>query len=223
MNRRWLSGIRAITFDVGGTLIEPHPSVGHVYAATAAAEGFGPWDPQELNRRFYSAWQRHVTIFDFTKASWARLVAEALSDLGPAVHSSALFEAIWRAFQQSSAWRIFPDVAPCLEGVKARGIRCAVISNWDERLIPTLRNLGLADSFEFVLASVEVGWAKPAPEIFRRAQQTLRLPAHEILHVGDGRREDRDGAATAGMRGVWLDRVGSSNEGGIARLTDLLH
>jgi hypothetical protein len=61
---------------VGGTLIEPYPSVGHVYAATAAAEGFGPWDPQDLNRRFYSAWQRHVATFDFAKASWARLVAQ---------------------------------------------------------------------------------------------------------------------------------------------------
>jgi putative hydrolase of the HAD superfamily len=223
MKTPWLEGIRAVTFDVGGTLIEPYPSVGHVYAATAAAEGFGPWDPRDLNRRFYSAWQRHVVTFDFAKASWARLVAEALSDLGPAAHSPELFEAIWRAFQQAAAWRIFPDVAPCLAAMKARGLRCAVISNWDERLVPTLRNLGLLAEFEFVLASAEVGWAKPAPEIFQRAQQTLRLPAHEILHVGDGRREDREGAAAVGMRGVWLDRSGSPAEGGVARLTDLLH
>jgi hypothetical protein len=34
-----LSGIRAVTFDVGGTLIEPWPSVGRVYAEVAARHG----------------------------------------------------------------------------------------------------------------------------------------------------------------------------------------
>jgi len=32
-------GIRAISFDVGGTLIRPWPSVGHVYAEVAAQQG----------------------------------------------------------------------------------------------------------------------------------------------------------------------------------------
>ncbi len=27
-----LSGVRAVTFDAGGTLLTPHPSVGEVYA-----------------------------------------------------------------------------------------------------------------------------------------------------------------------------------------------
>lgn len=217
-----LAGIRAVTFDVGGTLIEPWPSVGHVYATTAAASGFGALDPQTLNRRFYGAWQRHAPTFDFTKAAWARLVAEALADLGPDAHSPELFEAIWLAFQHASAWRVFEDVAPSLRDLKSRGLRCAVISNWDERLTPTLHNLGLAREFEFILASVEVGFAKPAREIFAAAQHSFGLSPAEILHVGDGRREDRDGANAAGFRGVWLDRTGSAGSDGITTLTDLL-
>lgn len=222
MSGRWLAGIRAVTFDVGGTLIEPWPSVGHVYAATAAAGGFGSLDPQTLNRRFNDAWRQRSPGFAFTKAAWARLVAETLLDLGPAAHSPELFEAIWTAFQQPKAWRVFDDVLPCLRALKAGGIRCAVISNWDERLTPTLRNLGLAPEFEFVLASGEFGHAKPAPEIFAAAQCGFGLPPGEILHVGDGRREDRDGAQAAGFRGVWLDRSGSPDSDGIAQLTDLL-
>lgn len=222
MNGRWLAGIRAVTFDVGGTLIEPWPSVGHVYAAAAAAGGLGALAPQSLNARFFGAWRQHASGFAFTKAAWGRLVAEALADLGPAAHSPELFEAIWVAFQQAAAWRIFDDVAPCLRALKERGIRCAVVSNWDERLTPTLRNLGLAAEFEFILASAEVGFAKPAPEIFAAAQRGFGLPPGEILHVGDGRREDRDGANAAGFRGVWLDRDGRPGSDGIAKLTDLL-
>lgn len=222
MSAGWLEGIRAVTFDVGGTLIEPWPSVGHVYAATAATGGFGELDPAALNQRFHDAWQRHATTFDFTKAAWARLVVESLADLGPKARSPELFEAIWTGFTQASAWRVFGDVAPCLAELKARGLRCAVISNWDGRLTPTLRNLGLAAEFEFILASAEVGFAKPAREIFERAQGELGLTAHEILHVGDGRREDRDGANAAGFRGVWLDRAGVPGSEGIALLTELL-
>lgn len=222
MSSRWLEGIGAITFDVGGTLIEPFPSVGHVYARVAEENGIAGLDPDALNHRFYERWQRQATTFPFTKPAWAALVAEALRDLGAAANSPALFEAIWQAFLQPGAWRIFDDVIPCLRAVKARGIRCAVISNWDERLVPTLQNLGLAGEFEFILASAEVGHAKPAPEIFELARRRLGLPAASILHVGDGRREDRDGAIAAGWRGVWLDRGAGPSEGAIRRLTDLL-
>lgn len=216
-----LAGIRAITFDVGGTLIEPWPSVGHVYAGVVEERGLGRLDPAELNRRFYRAWQAQ-NGFGFTKRDWAGLVARALADLTPAARSVELFEAIWVRFTEAPAWRIFPDVVPCLRAVRARGLRCAVISNWDERLIPTLRNLGLADEFEFILASAEVGFAKPASEIFAAAQQGFGLAPSEILHVGDSRQEDQDGANAAGFHGVWLDRSGASGGSDIATLTELL-
>jgi putative hydrolase of the HAD superfamily len=216
-----LAGIRAITFDVGGTLIEPWPSVGHVYAGVVEERGLGRLDPAELNRRFCGAWQAQ-NGFGFTKRDWAELVANTLADLTPAARSAELFEAIWVRFTEASAWRVFSDVLPCLRAVKAGGIRCAVISNWDERLTPTLRNLGLADEFEFILASAEVGFAKPASEIFAAAQQGFNLPPDQILHVGDSRREDREGANSAGFRGVWLDRSGAPDGGDIATLTELL-
>jgi phosphoglycolate phosphatase-like HAD superfamily hydrolase len=52
-----LKDIKAITFDVGGTLIEPFPSVGHIYAEIAAQHGHGKFSPEELNRRFVRAWK----------------------------------------------------------------------------------------------------------------------------------------------------------------------
>ncbi len=42
--------IRAVTFDVGGTLIEPWPSVGHVYAEVAARHGVAAIDVATLNQ-----------------------------------------------------------------------------------------------------------------------------------------------------------------------------
>ena len=48
--------VEAITLDVGGTLIEPWPSVGHIYAKVAARHGVQA-EPEELTRRFVQAWQ----------------------------------------------------------------------------------------------------------------------------------------------------------------------
>ena len=65
---------QAITFDIGGTLIEPWPSVGHVYAEVAARFGLRA-EPSELNRRFRDAW-RSRQPFDHSRVAWFELVRQ---------------------------------------------------------------------------------------------------------------------------------------------------
>ena len=72
--------------------------------------------------------------------------------------------------------------------------------------------LGLASYFDAILASAEVGFAKPAPEIFRAAADRLGLAPGAILHVGDTLSEDFEGARAAGFRAVLLDREGGGAE-----------
>src|ERR1051326_3255670 len=47
--------VRSLTFDVGGTLIRPWPSVGHVYASAAQRYGYSNINPEILNRQFTAA------------------------------------------------------------------------------------------------------------------------------------------------------------------------
>ena len=49
--------MRAVCFDVGGTLIEPWPSVGHVYAEVAVQFGITDIAPDALNMQFAAAWK----------------------------------------------------------------------------------------------------------------------------------------------------------------------
>ena len=67
--------IRVISFDAGGTLLAPWPSVGSVYAAGAKALGLGDCDPQGLNARFAVAWRR-ARDFDYSRAAWSGVVAD---------------------------------------------------------------------------------------------------------------------------------------------------
>jgi putative hydrolase of the HAD superfamily len=63
--------------------------------------------------------------------------------------------------------------------------------------------------FTSTIYSMDIGHAKPRPEIFVAAVKTLGIPAGEILHVGDNERTDVRGALAAGFRAVRLDVVRS--------------
>jgi putative hydrolase of the HAD superfamily len=197
--------IRAVTFDVGGTLLEAWPSVGHVYAEVAAEYGIQRLSPTVLNRRFAAAW-RAATPFSHSRRGWARLVNATFRGLTDRPPSQTFFSELYARFAAPEAWRIFPDVLPTLDGLAARGVKLGVISNWDERLRPLLKRLKLADYFETVVVSREVGASKPQPTIFRRAVRLLGLTPEEVLHVGDDPRADVCGARAAGLSALLLER-----------------
>src|SRR5215218_5162146 len=61
--------------------------------------------------------------------------------------------------------------------------------------------------FTATIYSMDVGHAKPRPEIFRRAVAALGVEPHEILHIGDNERTDVRGALEAGFRAIRLDVI----------------
>ena len=65
------------------------------------------------------------------------------------------------------------------------------------------------DFFAATIYSMDIGHAKPRPEIFAAAVTTLGIPADEIIHVGDNERTDVRGALAAGFRAIRLDVVRS--------------
>ncbi len=199
------AAISAVSFDVGGTLIEPWPSVGHVYARVAEQFGIRGVVPEQLNRQFAAAWKARRE-FDYSREAWRELVNHSFAGLSPEPPSSECFDAMYEAFATVDPWRVFEDVRPTLAAVRARGWKLAIVSNWDERLRPLLRELGLVECFDVIVVSHEAGFTKPAREIFQCAAAALNLPAETILHIGDSRAEDFDGARAAGMRSLLLDR-----------------
>ncbi len=63
--------------------------------------------------------------------------------------------------------------------------------------------------FAATVYSMDVGHAKPRPEIFAATVATLGIPPGEILHIGDNERTDVRGALAAGFRAIRLDVVRS--------------
>ena len=204
--------VQAVTFDVGGTLIEPWPSVGHVYGAVAAEHGITTLAPADLTERFGTAW-KSKNAFDYSRVSWRNLVAQTFADAVPAEKLDSLFEDIYARFKQPDAWRVFDDVVPALEALRAAGFKLGVISNWDERLRPLLERLDLARYFDAIVISVETGQTKPDRGIFARAAALLETQPAQILHVGDGLEEDVAGAQAAGFSALKISRSGANDWG----------
>jgi len=213
--------IRAITFDVGGTLVQPCPSVGHVYAEVASQHGL-QISPELLNQRFAKAW-KGFKGFNHTKADWGRMVDLTFQELTPTPPSLTFFDQLYSRFSAPEVWHIFPEVHDTLELLRSRGFKLAVISNWDERLRPLLHSLELDRYFEEIVISCEVGAAKPSVMIFSRTAEALKLSPSEILHVGDDPIADVGGAHGAGFKAVLLDRAGENGPGRTHDLRDLLH
>lgn len=198
--------IKAVTFDVGGTLIEPWPSVGHVYAEVAARHGVKTFSPEQLNARFRTAWRARQS-FGHSRAEWAELVDEVFAETNPDSASQRFFPELYERFARPEVWRIYEDVLPALDALASREIKLAVISNWDERLRGLLHSLKLDRYFEAFAISCEVGFSKPSPVIFEHAAAKLGLPAYSILHVGDSFEMDIAGARAAGWHAWQIQRT----------------
>ena len=101
-------------------------------------------------------------------------------------------------FMAAIAFRPADGAVEALAALRERGLKLAVVSNWDCSLPERLEALGLAQDFDAIVSSAEAGAPKPEPRPFELALERLRTSADRALHIGD---EDVDvrGASAAGM------------------------
>ncbi|MSU61575.1 MAG: HAD family hydrolase [Pedosphaera sp.] len=216
-----LHDIRAVTFDVGGTLMDPWPSVGHVYAEIAARHGFTGLEPENLTRQFVRAW-RSKTSFDYTRAAWAEVVSKTFEQHAEPGRQMPFFDELYERFAEPGVWRVYEDVLPAIEMLIERGVELGLVSNWDERLRPLLRKLKLGRYFRVIIISQEIGFYKPSSVIFHEAARKFTCPASGVLHIGDSEMEDVQGARRAGLQALLLDRRSANPApGSISSLREL--
>jgi putative hydrolase of the HAD superfamily len=106
----------------------------------------------------------------------------------------------------SLRFHAYPDAAPALKTLHARGLAIVVVSNWDHSLHERLAETGLAPLVDAAVASAELGHAKPDRAIFEHALALVGATADEALHAGDSLQEDVAGALAAGLRAVLVAR-----------------
>jgi putative hydrolase of the HAD superfamily len=210
--------VRAVLFDAVATLIRPWPSVGAVYARAAAPLG-ADCPARALEAAFPHAYRELFPQRFFGRSGlqtseprerrwWGRVVKRTFEQAGCAAPPPAAVAAGIEAFSRGAAWRPCAGAVATLKELRARGLKLALVSNYDGRLHRVVEELGLRRFFDAVLVSSEVGWAKPSPWIYAAALAALGVAAGEALMVGDRPQEDVAGAQAAGLQALLYDPRG---------------
>jgi putative hydrolase of the HAD superfamily len=222
--------IQAVFFDAAGTLIKTARSVGESYAAIAEKYGIRVV-PADLLQRFHACFDsssplafpnaQAAAISALEQAWWKRVVQEVFLPFGPFADFDAYFEELFAYFARAESWLLYPDASETIRALSKRGIRLAVVSNFDSRLISILQGLGVAASLDGIFVSSSVGYAKPDRRIFDFVLKAQQLSPERVLHVGDSIRNDIEGAVNAGMKGILVDRQGAHQGAENTRIASL--
>lgn len=211
-----MEGIRLALFDLDETLFA-HRSAVRAGIADVLARDFPGVDAAAHQDRWDDLEEHHYARYltgelDYLGQRRAR-ARGFLSPLGLDLPDDRAAEAWFEDYLAGyrAAWALFDDTLPCLDTLKAAGVRLGIITNGElDFQLAKLDATGLTARFEHIVASGELGITKPDPRIFAHACALFGVPAAEALYVGDRLGTDALGAAASGLSGVWLDRGGTA-------------
>ena len=213
-----ISKVQGVLFDFGGTLSKQQAPF--VIQKILSDEGTScsidllekalefAWEEDALNatRSEFRGFTRPNEETEYLRLN--RLILAHAGIKGDGEHLARLIHEKWTEYASLVAREVFDDVAPCLKILNQRKLKMGVVSNIDstQELQKGLSDLNIANYFQTLVASGEVGYTKPHPEIFRIASRELNLPTEVLVHVGDLYAVDVIGAKSAGVTGILIDR-----------------
>ena len=197
--------ISLLTVDAAGTLLKPWPSVGAVYGFTARKRGILVEDEQlqaQFGKAFNEVQKNARKNQGEEKDFWRKVVSLTFKPFHNGEPINELFEELWDLFATGKPWIISDQAISTLETLSDRGYRLAVLSNNDSRLRSVLLDLKVDHLFEYLFISSERGFEKPQREIFQSVEKTMHVVPDEIMHVGDSKYQDYEGAKEAGWNPI---------------------
>jgi putative hydrolase of the HAD superfamily len=205
--------IRAVLFDLGGTLVDEREFTDWV---DLARELYVDLQPDDLAHA-YAETERRDDVDPAVFEGRARVVEfwrRVLSLAAGREVEPATAERFWdrvHAAQSERNLPVFSDVRRCLDALRADRRRLGIVSNSSSEasVRRILDRAGILDPFERIVSSGTEGVAKPNPEIFLRAVQRLGVRPDEALYVGNLPRTDAAAATGAGLHAAWLNRAGT--------------
>jgi len=225
-----LSTLRAVIFDLWGTLITDTPELSgerekarlEGLASALAASGLS-YRPAEVERAYRQAAEESQRLQAqgrdlpsreraalFLRQLDSELAARATPELLAALERSPIEVA--RRFPP----RLIPGAVETLEAVRRAGHLTGLISNTGATPGPALRPVlaghGLLALLDVATFSDEAGECKPAPGVFRRTLSALGVEPAEAVFVGDTPELDVAGPQQVGM---WTVQIGELVRDGV--------
>lgn len=206
----------AVLFDMGYTLLGPHPSFEELVVETASEHGIR-LEASAVRAMESTAFQVAVSRardrrFTLDRGRslefWCGYYQVLLQHLGIADPRPALCSALYATFTRHDNYAFYNDVNPVLRRLRTSGMRLGVISNWENWLHDLLAAHEICEVFDCVIVSGTVGIEKPDPAIFHLAFDELAVLPQRCIYVGDSVEYDVDPARAVGFEPVLIDRNG---------------
>ncbi|WP_035725036.1 haloacid dehalogenase type II [Fodinicurvata fenggangensis] len=193
-------------FDAYGTLLDVHSAVArHADLLEPEAGAISSlWRSKQLEYSWVHALMGHHRDF------WTltqRALDHALMVYG--VRDEMIRDELLQAYLNLEP---YPDAVTCLQELKERGIRTAILSNGaPEMLEPAVRTAGLSDLLDAVLSIEEIGIYKPDPRVYQMGCDHFSVSPGSVVFLSSNP-WDAAGAASFGFRATWVNRGGIPQE-----------
>lgn len=196
-----VEGIEAFAFDAYGTLFD-------VFSVTALCEELFPGNGGALAQRWrakqlqYSLLRslmgRHRDFWLVTEDALAYAARSLELDLTDARRA--------RLMDAYLSLEAFPDVRPGLEALRARGVRLAILSNGEPRMLEAAaRSAGIDTLLDTIISVEEVKIFKVSPRVYNLGLERLGVGRAALGFVSSNS-WDIAGAASAGLTTFWIQR-----------------
>jgi len=201
-----LEGIRACVFDAYGTLFDFSSAVAREKARIGerAAALDALWRRKQLEYTWLRTLMHRYADFRTVTEAALRWCMAAL-----AIEDEALVARLMRAYEELDP---YPEVRTTLERLRAADLRTAILSNGTPAMLErAVAAAGLGGLLDAVWSVDAIRIYKPDPQVYERATRGLGLAAREIAFLS-ANPWDAHGAASFGLRAVWVNRTGQPRE-----------
>jgi HAD superfamily hydrolase (TIGR01509 family) len=170
--------IRAVIFDLDGLIIDSEPLHQRAFNTYLQRHNVGyQFGQDEYARFFVGIPVRHNAEYLITRFGLACTPEELLAE------REAEFEALIR---DGSNLEAMPGLLSLLDELNRQKVELGVASASPRAQVEVmLDGLGLRSRFQVVVAGTDVPRTKPAPDVYLRAVEDLKLPKEKCIAVED--------------------------------------
>ncbi len=180
-----------VLIDVDGTLVDSVPDLA--------------WCVDEMMRRLGMPERGEAAVRNWVGNGVPRLVERALANDLDGVPDKALYDRAYPIFldlyaeNTSKRSVLYPGVEEGLEYLKSTDARLGCVTNKASQFtMPLLKDLGIYDDFEIVIAGDTLPQKKPHPAPLLHAAETLGVEPSDSLMIGDSK-SDVEASRAAGF------------------------
>ena len=235
-----LQGIKAVLFDLDGTLRYNSPSYAQLFDDYVSGLD-GVLNTQE-NRRRAMRWEHHYwagapdymadreAYGEDEGGFWTNYDRRRMIAFG--FHPERAAALALQVQQYMTTYKpvdmLYPDAIQTLVVLGQRGLKVGLVSNRQKSIDELLAKLGLSEHLAFSVISGEANASKPDPAIFVHALHRSNTAPQETVYVGDNYFADVVGARRAGLHPVLFDPLHIFDEpgcpvvSGLAQVNSLL-